>query len=149
MSAVHLRPARSTDAGSVGAILSEFIDTTPWMPRMHSRAEDIAFAGTMIDRGWVTVAEDGDAVAGFAAREDSELHALYIAAPAQRCGIGSALLRAAQEQVDRLSLWTFQVNAAAQAFYAAHGFEPREQTNGADNDEGLPDIRFEWTRKVT
>ena len=45
------------DAGAVGRILSEFIDTSDWMPLLHSRAEDIGFAGTMIDRGWVRVFE--------------------------------------------------------------------------------------------
>ena len=57
MTACHLRPARTTDAGRVGAILSAFIDDTPWMPRIHTRAEDLSFAGMMIDRGWITVAE--------------------------------------------------------------------------------------------
>ena len=53
----RLRPARSTDAGAVGAILSEFAATTEWMPKLHTGAEDIAHAGALIDRGWVTVAE--------------------------------------------------------------------------------------------
>ena len=52
-----LRPATPTDAGAVGAILSEFVDDTAWMPRIHTRAEDLAHAGDLITRGWVTVAE--------------------------------------------------------------------------------------------
>ena len=51
-----LRPANSMDAGAVGAILFEFIDTTAWMPRVHTRAEDLAHAARMIELGWVTVA---------------------------------------------------------------------------------------------
>lgn len=148
MSDVSIRPARSTDAGAVGAILSEFIDTTPWMPRIHTRAEDIGFAGHMIDKGWVSVAELAGQVTGFAAREAEGLHALYVAAAARRAGIGSALLRACQAQVQRLELWTFQANAGAQAFYVRHGFTAVEHTDGVGNDEGLPDIRFEWTRKA-
>ena len=147
MSAVSLRPARSTDAGKVGAILSEFIDTTPWMPRIHTRAEDIVFAAHMIDRGWVTVAHQGCEVTGFAAREGDDLHALYIVASARRSGIGSALLRNCQAQVDRLCLWTFRANAQAQAFYGHNGFAVVEETDGAGNEEGLPDMRFEWTRE--
>ena len=46
-----IRVAHPLDAGAVVRILSEFIDTTDWMPRLHSRAEDLGFAGTMIDRG--------------------------------------------------------------------------------------------------
>lgn len=148
MSEIYLRAARSTDAGTVGAILSEFIDTTPWMPRIHTRAEDVGFAGQMIDNGWVSVAEIAGQVRGFAAREGEEVHALYIAGPVQRTGVGSALLRVCQSQVERLTLWTFQANTGAQAFYERHGFTPVEQTDGARNDEGLPDIRFEWTGKA-
>lgn len=146
MSGVHLRAARSTDAGKVGGILSEFIDTTPWMPRIHTRAEDIGFAGQMIERGWVTVALRHGQVSGFAARDGAEINALYIAADARRTGIGSALMAALKEDPDHLSLWTFQANAEAQAFYTHHGFEVVEHTDGARNDEGLPDMRLDWTR---
>ena len=148
MSGISLRPARSTDAGKVGAILSEFIDTTVWMPRVHTRAQDIGFAGQLIAQDWVIVATDAGRVTGFAAREGAQLHALYVAASSRRSGIGSALLRHMQQQADHLSLWTFDANVVAQQFYLRHGFVAMEQTDGAGNDEGLPDIRFEWTRKV-
>ena len=146
MSAPHLRPARSTDAGKVGGILSEFIDTTDWMPRIHTRAQDIGFAGHMIRHGWVTVAETGGQVAGFAAREAEDLHALYIAARVRRTGVGSALMNTLKTHSNRLNLWTFQANTDAQAFYLSHGFVMVEETTGAGNDEGLPDCRMEWTR---
>ena len=144
MNAPLLRPARSTDAGTVGGILSEFIDATPWLPRLHTRAEDVGFAGHMIDRGWVSVAERAGAVSGFAACDGENVHALYVAVSARRLGVGSALLGRLQAQVNRLSLWTFQANSAARAFYAGHGFVMVEKTGGAGNDEGLPDMRLEW-----
>ncbi|WP_299724336.1 GNAT family N-acetyltransferase [uncultured Tateyamaria sp.] len=148
MNAPHLRAARSTDAGKVGGILSEFIDTTDWMPRIHTRAEDIGFAGHMIDQGWVRVAETETGIAGFSACENEEVHALYVARHARRGGIGSALLDALKTQCKRLDLWTFQANADAQVFYLHHGFEVVEETDGARNDEGLPDMRFEWKRET-
>ncbi|MEL6806916.1 MAG: GNAT family N-acetyltransferase [Pseudomonadota bacterium] len=146
MSAVYLRPARSTDAGKVGGILSEFIDTTAWMPRIHTRAEDVGFAGHMIEQGWVTVAEVAGQVSGFAALENDDIQSLYVAADARRSGVGSALITALKENKARLSLWTFQANSDAQAFYLHHGFEMVEETDGAGNDEGLPDMRMEWKR---
>ena len=146
MSAVYLRPARSTDAGKVGGILSEFIDTTEWMPRIHTRAEDIGFAGHMIDKGWVTVAENQGQISGFAALQNEDIQSLYVAADARRTGVGSALITALKDKAARLSLWTFQANANAQAFYLHHGFEMVEETDGAGNDEGLPDMRMEWKR---
>lgn len=141
-----LRPANPLDAGRVGAILSAWIDETPWMPRVHTRAEDIAFADMMVDRGWVTVSETAEDVLGFIARDGDDIHALYIDPEARGQGIGSALLASAMEHEDQLTLWTFQANTRAQAFYERHGFAPVEHTDGSGNDEGLPDIRYHWQR---
>lgn len=143
-----LRAARSTDAGAVGGILSEFIDTTDWLPRIYTRAEDIAHAGALIARGWVTVATREGRVQGFAACDGSDLCALYVAAGMRGQGIGTALIAQLKQTEPALSLWTFQQNARAQAFYRAQGFVEVARTDGATNDEGLPDIRFQWQREV-
>ncbi|MBD3662324.1 GNAT family N-acetyltransferase [Sulfitobacter aestuariivivens] len=143
---MDLRTARSTDAGAVGAILSEFIDTTDWMPRVHSRAEDLAHAGTMIERGWVTVAETASGVVGFAACNGEDLNALYVQRAARDQGVGSALVRHLQSCEPFLQLWTFVANEGAHRFYARHGFAEVTRTDGAGNDEKLPDIRFEWRK---
>lgn len=145
----HLRPAQPTDAGTVGAILSAFIDDTAWMPRLHSRAEDLSFAGMMIERGWVTLACRGDGVAGFLARDGAMVQALYVGADTQGQGVGSALLRDAQRHCPTLTLWTFQCNSGARRFYARHGFVEAERTDGSGNDEGLPDVRLVWSRADT
>lgn len=141
-----LRAARSTDAGAVGAILSEFIDTTDWMPRVHTRAEDLAHAGALIARGWVTVAEEGGEVVGFAACDRDDLNALYVARSAREKGVGAALLTRLKQGRDRLRLWTFVANTAAQRFYLRHGFVETARTDGRDNDEHLPDIEYHWHR---
>lgn len=141
-----LRAARSTDAGAVGAILSAFIDDTPWMPRIHTRAEDLAFAGDLIARDWVQVAEKEGGVQGFSAFDGETLQALYLAEDAQGCGMGSALLGEIMARENRVRLWTFQANAGAQRFYLRHGFEEVARTDGAGNDEKLPDIEYLWQR---
>lgn len=143
-----VRAARSTDAGAVGAILSEFIDTTDWMPRIHTRAEDLSFAGMMIDRGWVSVAEEAGAVVGFAACDGADLNALYVAQGVRGRSVGSALLEALKVEREMLELWTFQANTGAQRFYLRHGFEEVARTDGARNDEKLPDIRYVWKREA-
>jgi GNAT superfamily N-acetyltransferase len=144
-----LRLARSTDAGTVGAILSEFVDKTAWMPRIHTRAEDLAHAARMIDFGWVTVSEQDGDVLEFAARNSAEINALYVAQTARGSGIGAVLLSDAQANSERLDLWTFQANTGAQRFYLRHGFSELSRTDGAENDEKLPDIRLVWNRKDT
>jgi len=144
-----LRKARSTDAGKTGAIMSEFIDTTDWMPRIHTRAEDIGFCASMIDRGWMTIAErDGDVV-GFLARNGSKVNALYVANAAQGSGFGKALLDGAKAGREALELWTFQANAGARRFYLREGFREVRTTEGQANDEGLPDVFLQWKRIAT
>ncbi|MGR3453659.1 N-acetyltransferase family protein [Pseudooceanicola sp.] len=141
-----LRPARPLDAGAMAGILSGFIDETEWMPRIHSRAEEVAFADTLIDRGWTTVAIHGGRVAGFLAQAGEEIHALYLAPGARGLGIGTRLLGAAKAGNARLSLWCFQANRTAREFYRARGFHEMTRTDGTGNDEGLPDIRLVWER---
>jgi GNAT superfamily N-acetyltransferase len=141
----HLRPACPTDAGALADILSGFIDETPWMPRVHSRAQDLAHMGELIDRGWVTLAQAGRGTAGFIAREDGMIHALYLHPDHRGQGIGSALLNHAKHETRQLDLWTFQANSGAQRFYERHGFCEAQRTDGAGNDVHLPDIRYVWS----
>ena len=148
MTGPKLRAARSTDAGKVGRILSDFIDDTAWMPRVHTRAQDIGFAGQLIDKGWVTVADDAGQVTGFIACDGETVQALYVNSETRCNGVGARLLRHAQDQCDTLTLWTFQANTAAHRFYARHGFAEVERTDGSGNDEGLPDVRLEWKKEA-
>ncbi|EEX08219.1 acetyltransferase, gnat family [Ruegeria lacuscaerulensis ITI-1157] len=142
-----LRPARSLDAGAVGDILHAFARETDWMPELHSGAEAIAFCGRMIDNGWVTVAEQGGKVAGFLAVDGTEVHCLYLSPAARNQGIGTQLLDCAKAGRRELVLYAFQVNTGACRFYERHGFVEVARSDGADNDEHLPDIRFVWRRK--
>lgn len=143
----QLRAARTTDAGKLGAIMQDFIDKAPWMPVLHSKAETISFCGTMIDRGWVTVAENFGRVIGFLALDGNEVAALYIARDVQGLGIGAVLLGHAKTHCEQLTLWTFQANTGAVRFYQSHGFCEVTRSNGGLNDEKLPDIQFLWMQK--
>lgn len=145
MHPVTLRPAHPAEAGRLGDMITEAVAARAWKPRLHSGAEDIAHAGLLIDRGWVTVAECGDETGGFMAREGGFIHALFVADRFQGRGLGTALLRDAQTRNARLDLWTFERNLGAQRFYLRHGFVEVARSRG-DNEEGLPDIRYRWQR---
>ncbi|WP_299667367.1 GNAT family N-acetyltransferase [uncultured Ruegeria sp.] len=144
---VALRPARSTDAGTMGAILHGFARENEWMPELHSQAETIAFCGRMIDLGWVTVAEMQGQVAGFLALNRDEVHSLYLVDHARGQGIGQQLLDHTKAQRPELSLFAFEANHRACRFYERNGFVEVARSDGSENDENLPDIKYVWTRK--
>jgi GNAT superfamily N-acetyltransferase len=144
MNSVEICAARPLDAGTVGAILTANVDATPWLPRVHSRAQELMFAADMIDAGWVTTARTDEGVVGFLALQGDEIQSLYVAPQAQNRATGTALLNHAKRQRNRLGLWSFAANTAANRFYERAGFRPVQHTDGAGNDVGLPDIRYEW-----
>lgn len=146
MTDIVITPARSLDAGAVGNILSVSNDAMPWLPRVHSAAEEIMYAGDMIDAGWVRVAKMNGRVVGFIARHETRVHALYVLPEAQDKGVGTALLQDAKDASEELRLWSYQANSPATRFYGLRGFKEIERTDGAENEAGLPDIQFEWTR---
>ena len=145
---LHIGPAQPLDAGAVGAILSNATDAAAWLPRLYSRAEELRFAGDMIDAGWVQVARSKGRIEGFLARAGAEVHCLYLANDIQRQGLGRALLDQAKATEAHLGLWVYQDNIDAQGFYRAMGFVEIARTDGAANDVGLPDIRYEWRKEA-
>jgi GNAT superfamily N-acetyltransferase len=143
----ELRPARTTDAGTLGEILYRFQQDTEWMPKLFSGAELIASAGAMIDRGWVTVAVVDGRVQGFIARDGEEICALYLAEGINRRGVGRRLLIAAREGCDRLHLRSYAANEWANKFYLRQGFTETGRDDGSGTEDGLAAITFVWTRE--
>ena len=141
-----IRPATVNDAPAIAKILSDWIDETAWMPRIHTREEDQGFGRFLLKKTDVVVAEVEGQVAGFLAQKANSIAALYLASDSRGQKIGSCLLARAKMGSSELTLWTFQANTAARAFYAAHGFVEVERTEGQGNDEKLPDVRCVWTR---
>ncbi|MEP0962551.1 MAG: GNAT family N-acetyltransferase [Roseobacter sp.] len=141
-----ISPARSLDAGAVGNILSVSNDAMPWLPRVHSAAEEIKYSGDMIEAGWVRVAKVDGRVVGFIARHEIEIYALYVLPEFQDKGIGTALMKDAMDDCDKLGLWSYEANGLAANFYELRGFVEADRTDGAGNEAGLPDIRYEWNK---
>lgn len=139
-------PATPQDAGDLAAILRGWIHETPWMPKLHGPAEDLAFLAHLIATHEVTVMRRNGLAAGFLARLGPEIDCLYLAASARGQGLGAQVLDRAKAASPRLELWTFQANSGARRFYARHGFMETGLTDGAGNDEKLPDVRLIWER---
>lgn len=143
-----LRDADEADLPMVARILGQWVAETPWMPKLHGPEEDLWFVGQLRLEGRMRVAALGPRasdVVGFLARQEGEVRALYLAEGARGRGIGRALLSEAMAAVPEGGLWCFQANAPARAFYARMGLTEVMMTDG-ENEEGLPDVRLEWSR---
>jgi GNAT superfamily N-acetyltransferase len=144
--AIRCRPAHADDMRACAAILNRWIDETPWMPRVHSHADvERHYRETVFGTRDVAVADCGGAVAGFISLSDDHcVTGFYVDNAMRRKGCGKALLdHAKAKHSDGLWLWTFQANSGARRFYVREGFHEVRRTDG-DNEEGLPDILFEW-----
>ncbi len=107
---------------------------------VHSRFRDFVLPSLEV---WV--ADDGGAVIGLLAIEDEWVDQLYVAPGHTGKGIGSRLIVVAKRQRPcGLKLWSFEANVGARRFYEGHGFVATGSTPG-DNEEGAPDVRFEWS----
>lgn len=140
-----IRPATLEDAAACARIMGAWVAETPWMPMLHTPGEDHAFLCRLIGAGRVTVWDGAAGIDGFVSRAGTELGALYVSACARGQGVGAALLDAAKRASPVLDLWTFEANTGARRFYRREGFAEIGRTDGALNEERLPDIRYRWT----
>lgn len=142
-----LAPARLWHLPRLAAILWHFTRTTPWLPIVRTRIDDLRVLAGIIRRGWVHLVRDAGLPVGFIARDGTRIHALYIHPCAQGRGFGGMLLNQAKTQSDQLELWVVEHNLPAREFYAAQGFAEVAPGYGSGNDEKLPDILMVWTAK--
>jgi ribosomal protein S18 acetylase RimI-like enzyme len=141
-----LRPAQPADAPAITRISQAAREhSLPYLPKLHTDAEDHAFFARLVEADAVTVAETGGQIVAFLALAGDQVDHLYVAPAHHRNGHGSALLAAAQASREHLELWVFQRNANAIAFYEAHGFAIVASTDGAGNEEHEPDHRMAWS----
>lgn len=70
---------------------------------------------------------------------------LYLLPDVVNQGIGTLLLQQAlQKLAPPVRLYTFQENAGARRFYERHGFRSIAFGDGSGNEEGCPDVLYEW-----
>ncbi len=91
----------------------------------------------------VWVIDEQGRISGLLVLGGSSIEQLYVHPQRQGQGLGSRLVELAKAKRSFLQLWTFQSNHRAHRFYQRHGFIPTQTSDGA-NEEGAPDVRFEW-----
>ena len=95
------------------------------------------------DEVWVAVV--GERTVGYVRFSGDWLDDLYVDPGHPREGIGSALLGVAMSRKPAgFSLWVFEENGPARAFYRSHGLVELERTDGSANEERSPDVRVLW-----
>ena len=139
---MRLRRAEAADGPAMGAIFrAARAQTLPYLPVLHTAEEDDAFFGQLAERHEAFMAGDE----GFVVLSPGHVEQLYVHPRAQGRGIGSELLRHAQQLSPAgLELWVFQRNTRAIAFYERRGFTVVRRTDGAANAEREPDVLMAW-----
>ena len=94
----------------------------------------------------VWVVERQRRVVAILVMQGSWIEQLYVHPDWTGGGLGSGLVDLAKDRNALLQLWSFRSNTGARRFYERHGFVARETTEGL-NEEGAPDVRFEWRRR--
>lgn len=140
--------ATEGDADAIARVFSPSRRLLTFLPELHTIEEDRWFIANVILRECdVTVAMNDDLVVSFLARDNEEIRLLHTHPDFIGRGVGALLLDAAKSSdAAALELWCFQENAAARRFYETHDFRPVRFTDGADNEEKTPDVRYRWER---
>lgn len=123
----------------------------PYAPLAHTDEAVRSWIGSqLIPTGGVTVAVSKETVLGFLAVSKDDRYGwidhLYLDPSAVGLGLGTILLEQAKLTLSApIRLYTFQENIDARRFYTRHGFKEIALTDGALNEERVPDVLLEWT----
>jgi len=147
---LNCRQAVRDDADAIARVFSPSFRLLSFLPVLHTVAEDRWFIEHVIfEECDVTVAESGDRIVSFLARQDQEIRLLYTRTDCLGMGAGTQLIaRAKTCGVGALEFWCFQANVRGRRFYEARGFRTIEFTDGAHNEEKTPDVRYRWERET-
>jgi len=141
-----LRRATTFDADAIANVYSTSFHLLTFPPMLHTIEDHRWFiANVILKECEVTVAEDESGIVAFLARKGEEDRLLYTRPDRIGMGAGTQLIDAGMASgIAALELWCFQANERARRFYEARGFRPIRFTDGADNEERMPDIRYRW-----
>ena len=141
-----IRRAHAGESEIIADVFERSHSTQTFLPRVHTLDEWREFFAQRIaqDHVWVWD-EDGTVLAFMILRGNDELFHLYVEPSETGRGIGTALLdHARRELPGGFTLWTFQQNEGARRFYERHGLRAIAFGDGSGNEEGVPDVQYEW-----
>jgi ribosomal protein S18 acetylase RimI-like enzyme len=141
-----IRRAEPKDAEAIADTFVAALESLVFLPAIHTAEDHRHFIGEIVPRDHeLWVAEEDGRIVGFAAIGESTLGHLYVHPELHGRGIGSALLAKTKElRPSGFTLWTFPANERACRFYERHGMRAVNFGDGTGNEEGLPDVQYEW-----
>ncbi|MCB9127273.1 MAG: GNAT family N-acetyltransferase [Ardenticatenales bacterium] len=148
---IVLRVATPEDAVAIAELyLAARKRLEPTIPLVHDD-EDVRrwISHRLLPESDVEVAELGKRLVGMMALSRADgvgwIDQLYLDPAMTGRGIGSRFVASAKARYGPpLRLYTFRVNVGACRFYERHGFIVIRTGDGSDNEEGLPDVLYEW-----
>ena len=148
MASLSIRPLHAGETDLAAVLFRRAMLTVACFDEtLHSPAEDRAFWRDHLFAHCeiVGIFDDGT-LCGQAAIAPGWIHQFHVDPSWHGRGMGGALLGAIMARMSDIQLWTFQANLGARRFYERHGFIAMELTDGARNEEKLPDMRYRWVR---
>jgi GNAT superfamily N-acetyltransferase len=144
----RLRRATDRDADEIAEVYCASFRLLSFLPMLHTFDSYRWYVANRMLKEWaVTVAEDDSGIVSFLGLRGEEVRHFYTRPARIGCGAGTQLMQMAQASgVAALELWCFQANARARHFYEARGFRATRMTDGANNEERTPDVRYRWDR---
>jgi GNAT superfamily N-acetyltransferase len=141
-----LCPATTSDAVAFADVYSASFRLLTFLPILHTPEDYRWFSANVILKECeVTVAQYESGIVGFLALKGEEVRLPCTRPDRIGMGAGTQLIEAAKANgIDALELWCFQANERTRRFYEARGFHAIRFTDGADNEEQMPDIRYRW-----
>jgi GNAT superfamily N-acetyltransferase len=130
----------------MAVVLERSLATQAYLPRLHTLDEHRSFfAGCLAEDDVWAWEEDGVMLGYMILRGGDQLFHIYVEPAETNRGIGTALLEHAKRELPRgFTLWTFQENDGARRFYERHGLRAIAFGDGSGNEEGVPDVQYEW-----
>jgi GNAT superfamily N-acetyltransferase len=144
---MRLRRGLERDADELARIKHGCYSRMTYLPPIPPLEEYRRFVTAILlpnQEVWVAEDDEGRVVGWFSLTERSLEH-IYVDPERQNHGLGTQMLASVIERMPGgFSLWTFQKNEGARRFYERHGLDAVEFTDGRENMEREPDVRYEW-----
>jgi ribosomal protein S18 acetylase RimI-like enzyme len=146
---LQLRRATGSDADEVAAVyVRSRQQAAPYIPGMAHTLADVRdwFASIVLVEHEVWVAVIAGRIVGLTVLRGNSLDQLYVLPEHQGRGVGSRLLDQVKRARGTLRLHAFQSNEPAREFYEKRGFRAIAFGDGTGNEDGAPDVLYEWKK---